>query len=165
MIEGASAGVGALRPVIRREERRRRVLLAAIVAALLLGIAPVVGHHILGAVDWMSADQQHLAMFCLVALHLLLAPVHQLAHWVLYAGIVYAVIERGTVLWRHWRTMRALPSAVVPPGGALAGAAQCRVCHPIACDRCTGYRCRRSLQAGFDRASSCPRSCGATHCR
>ena len=56
-------------PVIRREERRRRVLLFAMVAALLLGITPVVGHHVLGAVDWLSAEQQHLGMLCLVTLH------------------------------------------------------------------------------------------------
>ena len=109
-----SANPAGIRPpVIRRDERRRRVLLFAMVAAILLGIAPVFGHHLLVAVDWLSAEQQHVAMFCLVALHLLLAPVHEFAHWLLYAGVAYAVIERGRVLWRHWRVMRALPQARV----------------------------------------------------
>jgi Zn-dependent protease with chaperone function len=111
-------------PVIRREERRRRVLLFAIVAALLLGITPVVGHHVLGAVDWLSADQEHLAMLCLVALHQLLAPIHDVAHWLLYAGVGYAVLERGSVLWRHWTVMRTLPQARVRHDSPLGRAAQ-----------------------------------------
>lgn len=110
-------------PVIRREERRRRVLLFAIVAALLLGIAPVIGHHAIGAVPWLSAEQHHLAMLCLVALHLLLEPVHDVAHWLLYAGIGFAVVERGRVMWRHARAMRALPVARVSPLSPLGMAA------------------------------------------
>lgn len=120
----ASVPPAAVRPpVIRREERRRRLLLFAIVAALLLGIAPVVGHHVLGAVPWLRAEQQHLAMFCLVALHMMLAPVHELAHWLLYAGVGYALLERGLVLWRHWRVMRALPQARMHPESPLGQAA------------------------------------------
>lgn len=110
-------------PVIRREEQRRRVLLFAIVAALLLGIAPVIGHHAIGAVPWLSAEQHHLAMLCLVALHLLLEPVHDVAHWLLYAGIGYAVVERGRVIWRHARAMRELPVARVSPLSPLGIAA------------------------------------------
>ena len=110
-------------PVIRREERRRRVLLFAIVVMLLLGIAPVVGHHAVGAVPWLSADQHHLAMLCLVALHLLLEPVHDVAHWLLYAGIGFAVVERGRVLWRHLRIMRELPQARVSATSPLGLAA------------------------------------------
>jgi Zn-dependent protease with chaperone function len=120
-----SARVAGIRPpVIRRDERRRRLLLFAMVAALLLGIAPVIGHHVLVAVDWLHADQQHLAMLCLVALHQLLAPVHELAHWLLYAGVAYAVLERGRVLWRHWTVMRALPQARVGPDSLLGRATQ-----------------------------------------
>ena len=115
---------GVRPPVIRREERRRRVLLFAMVAALLLGIAPVVGHHVIGAVDWLSADQRHLAMLCLVTLHQLLAPVHDVAHWLLYAGIAYAVVERSRVLWRHWSVMRALPHSRIQRDGPLGRAAR-----------------------------------------
>ncbi len=110
-------------PLIRREERRRRVLLLGMVSLLLLGVAPVVGHHLLGAVDWLTADQRHLAVLCLVALHQLLAPVHAFAHWVLYAGIGYAVVERGLALWRHGRVMRALPESRVSEHSPLFQAA------------------------------------------
>lgn len=123
MTEASARRAGVRPPVIRREEWRRRVLLFAIVAALLLGITPVVGHHVLGAVPWLRAEQQHLAMLCLVALHQLLAPVHEVAHWLLYAGVGYALLERGSVLWRHWQVMRALPQARVPSESPLARAA------------------------------------------
>lgn len=118
-----SASVGIRPPVIRREERRRRFLLFAIVSLLLLGVAPVVGHHVLGVVPWLSAEQHHLAMLCLVALHQLLEPVHDLAHWLLYAGIAFVVLERGRVLWRHGRVMRDLPQARVSPDSVLGRAA------------------------------------------
>ena len=119
----ASASAGVRPPVIRREERRRRLLLFAIVALLLLGVTPVVGHHVLGAVPWLSAEQHHLAMLCLVALHQLLEPVHDIAHWLLYAGVVFVVLERGRVLWRHGRVMRDLPQARVSPDSAMGRAA------------------------------------------
>jgi Zn-dependent protease with chaperone function len=115
---------GVRRPVIHREERRRRQLLFAIVTALLLGVTPVVGHHVLGAVPWLSSEQHHLAMLCLVALHQLLEPVHDVAHWLLYAGALWVLLERGRVLWRHWRVMRALPQARVSPDSALGRAAR-----------------------------------------
>lgn len=119
-----SAAAAAVRPpLIRREERRRRFLLFSIVALLLLGITPVVGHHVLGAVPWLSAQQHHLAFLCLVALHQLLEPVHGVAHWLLYAGLVFVVLERGRVLWRHGRVMRDLPTARVSPDSTIGRAA------------------------------------------
>ncbi len=117
-----AAASGVRPPVIRRDERRRRLLLLAIVAALLLGITPVLGHHVLSAVPWLSAEQHHLATVCLVALHLLLEPIHDLAHWLLYAGAAFVVLERGRVLWRHWSVMRALPQARVSPESATGRA-------------------------------------------
>lgn len=110
-------------PLIHREQRRRRALFLAIVAALLLGVSPVIGHHLLGSVPWLSASQQHLGFLCLVALHHLLAPVHGFAHYLLYAGIAYALFERGSAFVRHARVMRALPRHPVAPGTVLAEAA------------------------------------------
>lgn len=123
MIAASAPPAGVRPPVIRREERRRRTLLFAIAAALLLGITPVVGHHLLGAVPWLYAQQQHLAILCLVALHALLAPVHTLAHWLLYAGVAYAAVERGRVAWRHRSVMHALPQRRVAPSSPLGQAA------------------------------------------
>jgi Zn-dependent protease with chaperone function len=110
-------------PLIHREQRRRRALFLAIVAAILLGVSPVLGHHVLGSVPWFSASQQHLGVFCLVALHLLLAPVHGFAHYLLYAGLAYMLIERGSAFVRHAGVMRALPQRPVEPGSMVAEAA------------------------------------------
>ncbi|MBA3852966.1 MAG: hypothetical protein C0503_01045 [Gemmatimonas sp.] len=122
MAERVRSGVRP--PLIRREERRRRALLFAIVVALLLGITPVIGHHLLGGIPWLSAERQHLAMVCLVALHELLAPVHGAAHWLLYAGVAFAVIERGRVWLKHARVMRHLPMARVSASSSLGRAAE-----------------------------------------
>ena len=110
-------------PLMHREQRRRRALFLAIVAAILLGVSPVLGHHLLGSVPWLSASQMHLGIFCLVALHLLLAPVHDFAHYLLYAGVVYMLFDRGSAFIRHARVMRALPQRPVVAGTLIAEAA------------------------------------------
>ncbi len=110
-------------PLIQREQRRRRALLFAIVAAILLGVSPVLGHHLLGSVPWFSASQQHLGFLCLVALHLLLAPLHGVAHYLLYAGVLYMLFERGSAFVRHSRAMRALPQRPATAGSMIASAA------------------------------------------
>lgn len=110
-------------PLMHREQRRRRALFLAIVAAILLGVSPVLGHHLLGSVPWLSASQMHLGIFCLVALHLLLAPVHGFAHYLLYAGVVYMLFDRGSAFIRHARVMRALPLRPVVAGTLIAEAA------------------------------------------
>ena len=119
--DGASS---APLPLLHREQRRRRALFLAIVAAILLGVSPVLGHHVLGSVPWFSASQQHLGAFCLVALHLLLAPVHGFAHYLLYAGVGFMLLERGSAFIRHSRVMRALPVHPAVGGGRLAAAAE-----------------------------------------
>lgn len=110
-------------PLLHREQRRRRALFLAIVAAILLGVSPVLGHHVLGSVPWFSASQQHLGMFCLVALHLLLAPLHSVAHYLLYAGVAYMLFERGSAFIRHARVMRTLPQRPAEAGSVIARAA------------------------------------------
>lgn len=123
MRRASAPPVGVRPPVIRREERRRRLLLFGIVAALLLAITPVVGHHLLKVVPWLSSEQHHFGMLCLVTLHHLLEPIHRVAHWLLYVGVGYVVFERGGVIWRHGRAMRALPQLRVGPRSALGRAA------------------------------------------
>ncbi len=84
-------------------------MLLALALLLVLSISPVVGHHLIGAVRWLPASQQHVGIFCLVALHHLLAPVHETFHLLLYAGLTYAVIDRGRAARRQQRITRALP--------------------------------------------------------
>ncbi len=123
MLAPLGVDMAAPLPLMHREQRRRRALFLAIVAAILLGVSPVLGHHLLGSVPWLSASQMHLGIFCLVALHLLLAPVHEFAHYLLYAGVVYMLFDRGSAFIRHARVMRALPQRPAVAGTLIAEAA------------------------------------------
>ncbi len=113
-----------LQPLARREQRHRRRVLLALASLIVLSLTPVFGHHVLGAVSWLPASQQHLGMFCLVALHRLLAPVHDAFHVLLVVGIAYASVERGRAIWRHRRIMGALVERIPLAGSTLADAAR-----------------------------------------
>jgi Zn-dependent protease with chaperone function len=104
----ATVPTAILPPLVRREQRHRRRVLLALAGLLVLSISPVVGHHLIGAVSWLPASQQHLGVLCLVALHHLLAPVHTVFHLLLYAGVAYAVLDRVRAARRHAVVMRAL---------------------------------------------------------
>ncbi|MBI3793050.1 MAG: M56 family metallopeptidase [Gemmatimonadetes bacterium] len=99
-------------------------MLLALAALIVLSLAPVLGHHVFGAVSWFPASQQHLGIFCLVALHHLLAPVHEAFHVLLLLGIAYASAERGRAIWRHRRTMGALVVRVPLADSPLSRAAE-----------------------------------------
>lgn len=121
----ASVPTAASRALAHREQRHRRRVLLGLATLLLLGLSPVFGHHLLGTVPWLPASQQHAWLFCLVTLHHLLVPVHELLHWLLYAGVAYAVIDRTRALRRHRSLMRALVVEQAAPGSAVARAAVC----------------------------------------
>lgn len=110
-------------PVVHREQRYRRALLLGLALLLVLSLSPLLGHHVIGAVDWLPATLEHLGPLCMVALHHLLAPVHGGFHVLLGLGIGYAVFERSRALWRHARVMRALETVVVESDSVLADAA------------------------------------------
>lgn len=113
-------------PLVRREERHRRRLLLALAALLVLSISPVVGHHLIGTVRWLPASQEHLGIFCLVALHHLLAPVHGAFHLLLLTGLAYALVDRGRAAWRQSSIVRVL-AVEVPRAEAPVSAAGQRV--------------------------------------
>lgn len=112
-----------LPPLVRREQRRRRLVLFTLAALFVLSISPVFGHHLIGAVPWL-VSRQHLGVFCLVALHHLLAPVHTATHVLLYGGLTFAIVERLRAASRHARVMRALPIEAVAAHHPLGAAAQ-----------------------------------------
>ena len=123
-----------LPPLVRREQRHRRRVLLALAGLLVLSISPVLGHHLIGAVSWLPASQQHWGVFCLVTLHKLLAPVHDVFHGLLYAGLAYAVFDRVRAARRHARVVRALTiepmslDSAVLSAAARAGLDPSRVC-------------------------------------
>ncbi len=119
MTPAVTEGPAVLPPLVRREQRHRRRILLSLAVLLVLSISPVVGHHLIGAVPWISASQQHLGILCLVALHHLLEPVHTVFHTLLYAGLAFAAFDRVRAAQRHAHIMRALPLETPPAGGAV----------------------------------------------
>ena len=111
-------------PLVRREERHRRRLLLALAALLVLSISPVVGHHLIGTVRWLPASQEHLGIFCLVALHHLLAPVHGAFHLLLLTGLGYALVDRGRAAWRQASIVRVLAVEVPRAESPVSAAGQ-----------------------------------------
>lgn len=106
-----------------REQFHRRLTLLAIAGLLVLGISPVVGHHLPFDISTVLAGLDHIGALCVTALHLLLAPVHRLFHILLVAGFLFALWDR----LRAWREVRGalgpLPWRAPEAGGPFAQAA------------------------------------------
>ena len=81
------------------EQSRRRTLLVSIGAVMVLSISPVIGHHVSRGAEAMLRGTDRIGELCLVALHVLLAPVHGAFHLALLAGFAYAIWDRA----RAWR--------------------------------------------------------------
>lgn len=96
--------------VREREARRRRILLIGIAGLILLTLTPVVGRHILGAAHQPLTGIDHIGALCLVALHVLLGPVHSGLHLLVGAGVLYA-------LWERTRATLAARRALLPLDG------------------------------------------------
>jgi hypothetical protein len=71
-------------------------------ALILLSTSPVFGHHLARGAETLLRGTDRIGELCLVALHLVLAPVHNVFHVLLIAGIAYAAWDRA----RAWRRMR-----------------------------------------------------------
>lgn len=112
------------RALRREEQRRRHVLMLAIAALILLGMSPILGHHLGSGVDRLLAGTDHVGALCLIALHFLLAPVHGAFHVLLLAGVLYAAWDRIRAGRTLRRTLAALPWRAPEPGGAVEGAAR-----------------------------------------
>lgn len=106
-----------LRPGARaREQRHRRALLLSIATLILLSLTPVVGRHLFGAAAEPLTGIDHIGALCLVALHLLLAPVHATLHLMVGAGVVYALWDRGRAMLQARRVLLPLDGAPPAPG-------------------------------------------------
>lgn len=120
----ASSSDSVLTTTLRRRElHRRRTLLIGLAVLIVLSTSPVLGHHVVKAVDWLPASRQHLGVFCLVSLHLLLVPVHGLFHWLLGLGFVLAVLDRSRAVWRARAVLRGVTTSPIQPGDGLYEAA------------------------------------------
>lgn len=91
-------------PFIASEQRHRRWILLGVGALVIAGTTPVFGHHVLPPLlVWPGLD--HLGAMCLRALQVLFAPIHEMFHWVIIAGFLYAAFDR-------LRALRALRRAL-----------------------------------------------------
>lgn len=121
MVEAADPISG---PLAAREQRHRRWVLLGLASLILLSISPVVGHHLIGAVAWLPSDIEHVGIFCIVSLHELLAPIHDISHVLLYSGVAYATFDRARAAWRQRRMLALLTSRRPAPNEPIARAAQ-----------------------------------------
>jgi Zn-dependent protease with chaperone function len=85
-----------------REERHRRLVLFATGVLILLATSPVLVHHAESRLEELLAGRDHLWDVCVIALHQLLAPVHEAFHLLLVAGLSYATWDRAMA----WRAVR-----------------------------------------------------------
>ena len=90
------------RCVAAREEAHRRALLVGIGALTLLSTTPVFGHHLVRGGEMLLNGSDRIGELCLVALHILLAPVHESFHVLFLAGFAWALWDRV----RAWRQMQ-----------------------------------------------------------
>jgi Zn-dependent protease with chaperone function len=112
-------------PPLRQEElRHRRAVMFAIAALILLGMSPILGHHLGSGIDRLPAGTDHWGALCLIALHSLLRPVHDLFHLLLLAGLSYAVWDRVRAGRMLRRTLAALAWIPPAPGSIIERAAR-----------------------------------------
>ena len=111
------------RPLAHREQSHRRAILFGVGALILLSTSPVFGHHLASRAEAMLIGRDHLLNVCLVALHELLSPVHELSHVVLVAGVAYALGARLRALYHLRRTLGALSTVDARENDGIAGAA------------------------------------------
>ena len=111
-------------PLRVREEAHRRGVLVGMGALIVFSTSPVFGHHLATSAEALLAGRDHFLNVCLIALHMLLEPVHETFHLLLVAGLVYAIWDRG----RAWVGLRTALGAVAwdtpTRDGVLAGAAR-----------------------------------------
>ncbi len=96
-------------PMRDREQRHRKLVLGGVGALVLLSLSPIFGHHLSARVDAAVIGQDHLWGMCLIALHLIVAPIHTVFHGLLVAGVAYAIWDRGRAWFRLRRALAWLP--------------------------------------------------------
>jgi Zn-dependent protease with chaperone function len=98
-------------PVIRRERAHRRAVLLALATFLLLATSPLLARHLALDFSGVVHTRDHVWALCLVALHLVLAPIHGLFHLLLLAGLAYATWDRA----RAWKLQRTALASLAEP--------------------------------------------------
>ena len=92
--------------LVSREEKQRRAVLLGIGVLIVLVLSPLFSHHLFRGTEALLAGHDHIGPVCLVALHVLMEPVHGLFHILFAAGVLYAIWDRVQA-WRHGRGILA----------------------------------------------------------
>jgi Zn-dependent protease with chaperone function len=107
-----------------RERAHRRATLVAIAALLAASTSPLLMHHVPVGLDTLLAGIDHIGALCLTALHLLVDPLHSGLHYLLAAGVLYALWDRA-VAWRNaQRTLGTFSWHAATAGSAMSRAAR-----------------------------------------
>lgn len=107
-----------------REQQHRRLVLLGMGLLIALGASPVFGHHVAGSLEPLLLGRDHLLSLCVVALHAMFAPVHDVTHILFFAGLAYAVADRGRALWKSKRTLALLATREASSDRVLLSAAR-----------------------------------------
>lgn len=106
------------------EQAHRRAVLIGVAALIILGTSPVFGHHVAERADALLIGTDHIGRLCLIALHLLLAPVHEVFHALLVCGIAFAAWDRARAWYGLRESLRALEARMLQHGEPLQCAAR-----------------------------------------
>lgn len=109
--------------LVTREEGYRRALLLIIGILLVLSVGPVFGHHFATGLEHGLRGQDHVGPLCLIAVHEILAPVHDLFHVLIVVGLVYAIYDRVRAALRVSATLSSLNTVEPLAGDPFAVAA------------------------------------------
>lgn len=113
------------KPVRLRERAHRRAILLGIGGLILLSLSPVLGHHLGRAASSLLVGRDHVMNVCLIALHELLAPLHETFHVLLWIGLAYATFDRARAVLRLRGTLGLLNARAPASDEPIAqGAAQ-----------------------------------------
>ena len=106
-----------------RERAHRRVIVLGLAALIVFSMLPVFGHHLAGRADALLIGRDHVGAICLVALHMLLAPVHGGFHVLFIMGLTFALFARARAALRLRRVLGLLAASTPDREDAFGRAA------------------------------------------
>lgn len=114
----------ASRTTLDGKSTRRRVLLLAVGLLILLSTTPIFGHHFIPVAGLLASNPDHLYGLCVVALQSLLSPVHEGFHWLLFAGLIYAALDRLRAARELRQVLRSIRGSYARGGSVFERAAK-----------------------------------------
>lgn len=137
-------------PVRVRERAHRRAILLGIGGLIVLSLSPVVGHHLGRQASSLLVGRDHVFNLCLIALHELLAPLHETFHVLLWTGLAYALFDRGRAVLRLRGTLGLLNDRALEASEPI-GQAAARARIPLAAVRVVAGLPTPAFTAGWIR--------------